>query len=110
MIDSAVTTACRLLVASESGIIGTGLDLLIKGGNEFGEITQTPLSELPAVVAKSAPDIILVFAPRARQSIVRTLRKFSRTPNLKTAVATQRHASMTSMASECPARTACAKA
>ncbi len=72
-----MTTARRLLIASESKIISSGFELLIKGWNEFGEITQAPLSALPAVVAKLEPDIILVFAPCAPRSIVRTLRKFS---------------------------------
>ena len=65
-----MTTARRLLIASESKIISSGFELLIKGWNEFGEITQAPLSALPAVVAKLEPDIILVFAPCAPRSIV----------------------------------------
>lgn len=71
-----MTTACRLLIASESRIIGTGFELLIKSWNEFGEIGQTPLSSLPAVAVKLVPDILVVFTPRLRPSILRTLRQF----------------------------------
>jgi hypothetical protein len=53
-------STCRLLIASERGIILASVELLIKNWNEFGEIAKTSLSSLAAVAAKSPPDIILI--------------------------------------------------
>lgn len=70
-------STCRLLIASESGIILASVELLIKNWNEFGEIAKTSLSSLASVAAKSPPDIILIPIPHARKSIVRELRQLS---------------------------------